>query len=94
VWYEVVLGTRSRKPDFMVLNPQSGVIILEVKDWAIEITIEASEKGVRLKGNHGSHIDQNNPVGKCKVYLEEAMQPLELESVLVGERDRLQFPLD
>ena len=30
VWYEVVLGVRSRKPDFMVLDPSRGIVILEV----------------------------------------------------------------
>ena len=33
VWYEVVLGVRSRKPDFLVVDPKHGLIILEVKDW-------------------------------------------------------------
>ena len=27
-WYEVILGVRSRKPDFLVLDPNRGIIIL------------------------------------------------------------------
>ena len=41
VWYEVVLGVRSRKPDFLVVDPNRGIVILEVKDWG-KSTIRAA----------------------------------------------------
>ena len=42
VWYEVVLGVRSRKPDFFILDPLRGIIILEVKDWGKSTILGAS----------------------------------------------------
>ena len=94
VWYEVVLGVRSRKPDFMVLDPSRGIVILEVKDWAKETIVGASPTAFRLKSKGGEHVDQKNPIRKCKVYLEEATEVLELEPVLIGKRDKLLCPID
>lgn len=34
-WYDVTVGVKRRRPDFLVLNPQRGLLALEVKDWKI-----------------------------------------------------------
>ncbi len=36
VWYDVPIGSRRRQPDFIILHPLRGVIILEVKDWKLD----------------------------------------------------------
>jgi len=33
VWHDVLLGAQSRQPDFVILHPRWGVLLLEVKDW-------------------------------------------------------------
>lgn len=33
VWHDVPLGAQSRQPDFVILHPRWGVLLLEVKDW-------------------------------------------------------------
>src|SRR5690606_28927674 len=33
VWYDIPLGRRRLHPDFVILHPLRGVLILEVKDW-------------------------------------------------------------
>jgi hypothetical protein len=42
VWYEPVVG--GKYPDFIVLSPNLGLIILEVKDWSIKNIFEATSK--------------------------------------------------
>ncbi|HEY3656387.1 MAG TPA: 3'-5' exonuclease [Steroidobacteraceae bacterium] len=32
-WYDVPIGTKYQHPDFVMLHPRRGVLILEVKDW-------------------------------------------------------------
>lgn len=32
-WYDVPIGSRQFQPDFIVLNPRRGILVLEVKDW-------------------------------------------------------------
>jgi hypothetical protein len=94
VWYEVVLGVKSRKPDFLVVDPNRGIIILEVKDWGKSTILAASPTTVRIKSSHGKHVDQKNPIRKCGVYLAEATEVLELEPVLIGRHDKLLCPVD
>jgi len=38
VWYEVVQGKQYKKryPDFIILQPEQGLLFLEVKDWKLE----------------------------------------------------------
>jgi hypothetical protein len=43
VWYDVPLGRRQRHPDFIVLHPARGILILEVKDWRPE-TIRGGDR--------------------------------------------------
>ena len=33
VWHDVPIGPRARQPDFVILSPRWGVLLLEVKDW-------------------------------------------------------------
>jgi len=32
-WYDVPIGTKYQHPDFVLLHPRRGLLILEVKDW-------------------------------------------------------------
>ncbi len=34
VWHDVPIGPRARQPDFVILSPRRGLLILEVKHWA------------------------------------------------------------
>jgi len=42
-WYDVPIGVATRHPDFVLLSPRRGVLILEVKDWRLE-SIERADK--------------------------------------------------
>jgi hypothetical protein len=33
VWHDIAIGPRARQPDFVILSPRWGVLLLEVKDW-------------------------------------------------------------
>ena len=36
LWYNVPVGQKRRYPDFILLHPLRGLIILEVKDWSLD----------------------------------------------------------
>ena len=94
VWYEIVLGVRAHKPDFMVLDPRKGIIILEVKDWGKTTILGHSPTIFRIKAKEGKTAEQKNPSRKCKNYIDEATEQLELDPVLVGKFDKLLFPVE
>ena len=33
LWYDVPMGLRNTHPDFCMLHPRRGILVLEVKDW-------------------------------------------------------------
>ena len=36
LWYDVAIGGQGSHPDFIVLHPRRGILILEVKNWKLE----------------------------------------------------------
>ncbi|MDE0840410.1 MAG: NERD domain-containing protein, partial [Kiritimatiellae bacterium] len=42
-WYNVPIGEKQFYPDFIILNPKRGILVLEVKDWKLE-TIRGADR--------------------------------------------------
>lgn len=59
-WYDVTVGVKRRRPDFLVLNPQRGLLALEVKDWKIIRAMNPRDYRCHLN----SEIIQR-PCGQC-----------------------------
>lgn len=48
-WYEVPVGKRQElNPDFIILHPRRGILVLEIKDWQIDTIKEIDRESVRL----------------------------------------------
>lgn len=35
VWYDIPVGRKNRHPDFVIIDPDNGLVFLEVKDWTV-----------------------------------------------------------
>lgn len=80
-WFNVPIGPKALQPDFMILHPSRGLLILEVKDWHID-TIESLDKGqVTLKVN-GELVIDRNPLTQARVYALEAAVLLQKDPLL------------
>lgn len=53
VWYDVPIGPKRRFPDFIILHPSRGLLIIEVKDW----------KGTSMKKMRKESVDLLTPNG-------------------------------
>ena len=93
VFYEVVLGERDNRPDFMAIIPNRGVIILEVKDWGKSTIKYASRREFEVKSLGGAFVHRKNPEWKCQVYLAEAKESLATIEELTDERGHLVVPM-
>lgn len=40
-WYDVPIGSKSQHPDFIILHPRRGLLVLEVKDWKLDTIFRA-----------------------------------------------------
>lgn len=49
LWYDVPLGPRNVHLDFVVFNPRCGLLVLEVKDWRLDIIQNIDRQSVHRK---------------------------------------------
>lgn len=81
-WYSPDLS--GQEPDFVLYNPDSGLVIFEVKDWALEQIIEADPKvfKIRIKGKLES---RNNPLQQASGYMYDLMDVLKDDGQLISK---------
>lgn len=94
-WYDVPVGTGSLHPDFIVLHPQRGILILEVKDWRLDSIESFNRFQVKLHTNSGL-VTKANPLEQARQYAHALVNTLERDKQLVqaeGKRQgKLSFP--
>lgn len=80
-WFNVPVGPKALQPDFVLLHPQRGVLILEVKDWKLE-TIQSMDRGT-AKIVHGDQLKSvHNPMMQARVYALEVVMALQKDPAL------------
>lgn len=95
VWHNVPLGPRARQPDFVVLSPRQGVLILEVKHWKRGTLAAANRDTVELNTERGLVTDAN-PLRQAREYAMELVALMAQDPALVHSeghfRGKLLFP--
>jgi hypothetical protein len=66
VYYDIPVD--GRHPDFIVVGPDLGLIVLEVKDWRLKSILEVTADRVRLRQGEGE-LEVWNPVRQVRNYL-------------------------
>ena len=93
VYYEMMIGQRDRRPDFVVIDKERGITLLEVKDWGIDTIKTASRRAFKIVTKQNRERKALNPEVKLKMYLEDVREQLYTESELCDERGRLKVPV-
>ena len=70
VWYEPDI--QGREPDFILFSPDSGLIVIEVKDWRLEQILEANPKEFRLRLGEREEY-RKNPQAQAREYVKELL---------------------
>lgn len=95
VWHDVPIGPRARQPDFVVLSPRWGVLLLEVKDWKRGTLAAATRDAVELLTPQG-RVTCAHPLRQARDYAMELVDLMQRDPALVhqgGPFDgRLLFP--
>ncbi|MFM2280007.1 MAG: hypothetical protein RLZZ444_2238, partial [Pseudomonadota bacterium] len=81
LWYDVPLGPKQQRPDFVILHPRRGVLVLEVKDWKEDTIREADRMQFALLTARGL-VREPNPLAKARLYAQEVKQVLERDPAL------------
>jgi len=66
VYYDIPVD--GRHPDFIIVGPDLGLVVLEVKDWRLKSILEVTADRIRLRQAKGE-LDLGNPVRQVRDYL-------------------------
>ena len=95
MWYDVPVGPKHSHPDFVVLHPRRGILVLEVKDWKLT-TIQQANKNDWVIATDGSPKTVANPLEQARQYAHQVVNALERDAQLVQAdghyKGKLAFP--
>lgn len=80
-WYNVPVGPKALQPDFIVLHPQRGFLVLEVKDWKLD-TIHTMDRGTAQIFDSGQLKTVKNPMMQARAYALEVAVTLQKDPAL------------
>ena len=95
VWYDVPVGPAQTHPDFVVLHPRRGLLILEAKDWRLE-TIQKANKQTWEIAPGGQPKNVANPIEQARHYAHQVVDALSRDKQLIADTGKtkgsLAFP--
>lgn len=90
VWFNI--RVKDYYPDYIILAPELGIIVLEVKDWNLSSITSANKNTFQLFNSE----TQNNPLVQARNYMLKIKKELELEESLTQRKPeyegKLKFP--
>ncbi|WP_179947957.1 3'-5' exonuclease [Thiomonas intermedia] len=92
LWYDVAVGPRHQHPDFVVMHPRRGILILEVKDFRLSTLIQANKQTWDIHGELGPKTIPN-PLEQARQYAHQVVHALERDPQLVQPEGRHQGKL-
>ncbi|MEP2775833.1 MAG: 3'-5' exonuclease [Luteolibacter sp.] len=81
VWFNVPVGRTRRYPDYVVLHPRRGLLVLEVKDWKIDVlrSVDKLRWEVELGGRRKTVA---SPLEQARAYMLEIVDQLKADTQL------------
>ena len=95
VWYDVPVGPKQSHPDFVVLHPRRGLLILETKDWKLETIRSASRQAWEIipDGRPKVVINPLAQARHCAIQVVDALQrDVQLCHAEGSHQGKLAFP--
>ena len=95
LWYDVPVGPKQSHPDFVVMYPRHGILILETKDWKLETIQQISRYGCDLL-IYGQITVVINPLQQARHSAIQVVNTLERDPLLIQpnspHKGKLAFP--
>ena len=95
VWHDITLGPRARQPDFVILSPRWGILLLEVKDWRRSTLGPGTRDAIELNTPRGK-VTVAHPLRQARDYAMELVDLMKADPALTHAdgpfAGRLLFP--
>ncbi len=92
LWYDVPIGPKHLHPDFVVMHPRRGLLVLEVKDWSPKTILQANKQTWQVFID-GMPKTQPNPAEQARQYAHAVVDTLKRDPQLVHAEGRYQGAL-
>lgn len=83
-WVNVPVGPKQRRPDFIVLHPGRGILVLEVKDWKLTTIQQMDRFTAEIHTDRGIKTEIN-PLEQARSCAIEIKELLERDPLLVQQ---------
>lgn len=80
-WFNVPVGPKALQPDFVLMHPQRGVLVLEVKDWKLD-SIRSMDRGKAELLVDGKLKSVRNPMTQARAHVLEVVTTLQKDPEL------------
>jgi len=91
LWYDVPVGRQQLHPDFIVLHPSRGLLILEVKDFRLSTIVQADkDEWAILDSASGEPKHIQSPFAQARNYAHAVLDALRADKRLVHPDGRRQ----
>jgi Nuclease-related domain/UvrD-like helicase C-terminal domain/AAA domain len=95
LWHNVPVGPKQSHPDFVVMHPRHGILILETKDWQLETIKQATRQHWDILV-HGQLKVVMNPLAQARFCAIQVVNSLERDKQLIQSdgphKGKLAFP--
>lgn len=82
IWYDVPVGPKQSHPDFVILHPRRGLLILETKDWRLDTIQHATRQYWEIIPD-GHHKTVINPLAQARHCAIQVVNALERDKQLI-----------
>jgi len=91
-WYNVPIGPKRLHPDFIIMHPGRGILILEVKDWRLSTIKSLNHHHAELHTN-GTLVTDHNPLEQARTNATAVVDILKTDAQLIWSEGRYQGKL-
>jgi len=95
LWYDVPVGPKYAHPDFVVMHPRRGLMVLEVKDWRLSTILRADKQTWEILQD-GIPKNVLSPLEQARQHTHQVIDALQRDKQLVHEdgryKGKLAFP--
>lgn len=92
VWHDLPIGDAGLQPDFVILSPRQGLLVLEVKDWKRSTLAGADKHRVRLNLDKGI-VTSPHPLAQARQHVLALVDRMQLDPTLVAAEGRFKGKL-
>jgi hypothetical protein len=82
MWHNLPMGPRGRHPDFVIVHPSNGMLVLQVKDWRLDTIASANKSEVELVTSRGV-VREISPFDQARRYMFDVVQLIQKDGQLL-----------